>query len=115
MKPDSKERAKMPRRRNEAVSRFSQLQRQARQALAGLREEIRAKEAELRHLKDEASKLRGFVGPVAVRTAAGVARRAGRINWRTVLTELPEQFNASSLRSLRRLSRPEEKYISWPE
>ncbi len=93
----------MPRRRNQAVSRFNQLQRQAGQVLAGLREEIRAKEAELRRLEEEASKLRGLA-PGAVPTAAGVTRRAGRINLRTVLTELPEQFNASNLRSLRPLT-----------
>ncbi|MGO9061793.1 MAG: hypothetical protein ACLQU2_31135 [Candidatus Binataceae bacterium] len=71
--------------------------------MAGLREEIRAKEAELRRLEEEASKLRGLA-PGAVPTAAGVTRRAGRINLRTVLTELPEQFNASNLRSLRPLT-----------
>jgi hypothetical protein len=92
----------MRKRRNQAVLRFSQLQRRAGQVLAGLREEIRAKEAELRRLKDEASKLSGLV-PSTVPTAAGVARRAGRINWRTVLTQLPKQFKASNLRSLRRL------------
>jgi hypothetical protein len=104
----------MPRRRNAATA-FRHVQQQARAIVNNLRNEIRAKEAELKRLKDEESKLSvltGRVGAPAGRPAG--RRRGGRINWRTVLTQLPKQFKASHIRQVRGLrgKRPSEIFAA---
>jgi hypothetical protein len=110
----------MPRRSNSgAGSAFDQLQRQARELLGTLRKEIRAKEVELQRLKEDESRLGLVTGSVAPPTRGARAQRAGgggggRINWRTVLAELPKQFKASDIRAVRGLQdkRPSEIFAA---
>jgi hypothetical protein len=98
----------MPRSKNlRTSSAFSQVQKQARQLLATLRVEIRSKEGDLRRLKEEESQLSALIGQRAdngARKASGGAPKAGsRINWGTVLDQMPKQFKASDVRSVRGL------------
>ncbi len=111
----------MPRRSNgELGSSFSQLQQQARALLSNLRKEIHAKEAELRRLKEDESRLGVVTGKVAAEAGPGRGRgmrsesSGGRINWRTVLEQLPKQFKASDVRSVRGLKdkRPSEIFAA---
>jgi len=104
----------MPRRNNTAVtSAFRQVQKQARQLLVSLRKEIRGKEGDLRRLKEEEQRLSLLTGQGEVRGPAA-AERGGRINWRTVLAELPKQFKASDIRGTRGLKekRPSEIFAA---
>ena len=106
----------MPRRRNfVSSSAFRQVQRQANVLLAKLRNEIRKKEAEVRRLLDEESRLSALTG----RASASATRRTaskggGRINWKTVLGQLPRQFKASDIRKVRGLAdkRPSEIFAA---
>lgn len=109
----------MPRRSSSGLaSAFDQLQQQARVLLATLRKEIQAKEAELKRLKDDESRLSMVTGRVAAETPAPAAERGertgGRINWRTVLEQLPKQFKASDIREVRGLKdkRPSEIFAA---
>lgn len=109
----------MPRKARAMSSRFEQVQKQAQQLLANLRSEIRSKENELRRLKDEDSKLSSFAGLAAPSGGGAAASRAmsggrARINWGTVLEQLPKQFKASEVRSVRGLGtkRPSEIFAA---
>lgn len=111
----------MPRRSNsELGSAFGQLQQQARALLSTLRKEISAKEAELERLKEDESRLGLVTGKVAAQAGPGPGRgmrsqpSGGRINWRTVLEQLPKQFKASDVRSVRGLQdkRPSEIFAA---
>ena len=117
----------MPRRKA-AGSAFQQVQVQAQALLASLRKDISAKETELSRLKDEYSRLSALVGgggarrgrpPGSGAAKAAVGRPAaasssGRINWRTVLEQLPKQFKASDVRDVRGLKgkRPSEIFAA---
>jgi hypothetical protein len=92
------------------TSALRQIRMQARSLLANLRKEIRTKEAELKRLKDEESRLGALTG----RAAAGAPGGGGRINWRTVLEQLPRQFRASDIRRVRGLQgkRPSEIFAA---
>ncbi len=111
----------MPRKSSATAvtSAFRQVQQQAKSLLGNLRRDIRSKEIELRRLKDEESRLGLLVG--ARQAAAAPAGRAargggggGRINWRTVLQQLPKQFKASDVRGVRGLKgkRPSEIFAA---
>jgi hypothetical protein len=114
----------MPPRKKAAIgmkSAFRQVQQQARVLLVSLQKDIRVKEAELARLKTELSRLGSLVGSSrgASRSAAPAssgrrAARSGRINWRTVLTQLPRQFKASDVREVRGLKqkRPSEIFAA---
>ena len=96
----------MPRKARRMSSRFEQVQKQAQQLLANLRKEIRSKEDELRRLKDEDSKLSGLAGLVATSGDGAAASHATggsrtRINWGTVLGQMPKQFKAADVRKVR--------------
>lgn len=98
------------------TSTFRQVQQQARSLLVNLRKEIRTKENDLRRLKEDESRLSlliGRQGAAAAPRAAG-APSGGRINWRTVLQQLPRQFKASDVRSVRGLKgkRPSEIFAA---
>ena len=100
----------MPRKRNATTvtSAFRQVQQQARSLMVNLRKEIRTKETELRRLKEEESRLSMLIGgqpaPASRRATSGAAAsRGGRINWRTVLEQLPRQFKAADVRMVRGL------------
>lgn len=108
----------MPRRKNVA-SAFRQVQQQARMLVANLQKEIRAKEMELKQLKEEEASLGQLTGRVARASTGGggggggrVGR--GRINWRAVLEQLPKQFKAAHIRDIRGLKgkRPSEIFAA---
>jgi len=99
----------MPRTGREMTSRLGQVQKQAQQLLTNLRKEIRSKEDELRRLKEEDAKLSGFAG-VSVNggrgaaTSRATASTGARVNWSTVLEQLPSQFKAADIRKLREIA-----------
>jgi hypothetical protein len=89
-------------------SAFTQVQAQARELLTKLRTDIRTKDAELRRLRQEESKLAALTGQpgMAVSNGGMTAGRRGsraRINWGDVLSKLPKQFKASDIRAVRGL------------
>jgi hypothetical protein len=110
----------MPRRAGGGLgSAFQQVQQQARALLVTLRKEIRTKEAELERLKQDESRLGLVTGRVAPASRGGARagrppRSGGRINWRTVLDQLPKQFKASDVRGVRGLKekRPSEIFAA---
>jgi hypothetical protein len=108
----------MPRRSSDAGSAFHQIQQQARALLGTLRREIRAKEAELERLKQDEARLGSVTGRVSMAGRAARSERGaasgGRINWRNVLEQLPKQFKASDVRSVRGLKdkRPSEIFAA---
>jgi hypothetical protein len=107
----------MPRRSSSGSgSAFNELQQQAQALLAILRKEISAKEAELKRLKDDESRLGVVTGRVSAAAPAAERseRTGGRINWKTVLEQLPKQFNASDIRGIRGLKdkRPSEIFAA---
>jgi hypothetical protein len=98
----------MPRMTTSGTSAFTQVQAQARELLAKLRTDIRAKDAELRRLRQEESKLAALTGQTGMTVTdggMGTGRRGGRsrINWGDVLSKLPKQFKASDIRAVRGL------------
>jgi hypothetical protein len=112
----------MPRRSSSSSgSAFNDLQQQARVLLATLRKEIRAKEADLKRLKDDENRLTLVTGSAPAEASRPAAERGerserigGRINWRTVLEQLPKQFKASDVRGVRGLKdkRPSEIFAA---
>jgi hypothetical protein len=93
-----------------------QLQRQAGSVLGKLRKDIRALEIELARLKRDEDSLGRLAGRGSAGGAVARAPRAGggRINWRSVLAQLPRQFKASNVRQLRGLrdKRPSEIFAA---
>jgi hypothetical protein len=82
-------------------SAFRQLQQQAHRLLADLRIEISAREAELRRLEEQTSKLSALAGePRVAPTANRAARPARRIDWRALLAQLPRRFSVPDVRSM---------------
>jgi hypothetical protein len=117
----------MPRRKSvDENSAFRQVQEQARTLLQNLRKDIRAKEAELKRLREDEARFGRLVGGAggarqAVSNGAGTNTRgrsaasgSGRINWREVLDQLPKQFGAAEVRSVRGLKgkRPSEIFAA---
>ena len=109
----------MPRKRtsnaNTVTSAFRQVQLQARSLMVNLRKEIRSKEAELRRLKEEESRLSMLIGNRGSSASARPASpRGARVNWRTVLDQLPKQFKASDVHLVRGLKgkRPSEVFAA---
>jgi len=74
------------------------------QLLKSLAQEIRAKEAELRRLRNDQAKIAALAGQRSAPASAskrGASRRgAGRINWHAVLEKLPKEFKASHIRAV---------------
>jgi len=104
---------------NTVTSAFRQVQQQARSLMANLRKEIRAKETELRRLKEEESRLSMLIGGHAPsgRGKAGAkasANSAGRIDWRAVLEQLPRQFKAADVHKVKGITgkRPSEVFAA---
>jgi hypothetical protein len=108
----------MPRRKNAGgvTSAFRQVQEQARSLMVGLRKEIEGKEVELKRLKQEEASLSHLVGRAADANASsnGGGGSGGRINWRSILEQLPKQFSAAQIRSVRGLKskRPSEIFAA---
>lgn len=94
----------MPRGTTQVASAFQRVQKQARELVAALRNEIRAMEMDLKRLKDEESQLARLAGrgerAQAARNGA-VRSGAGRVNWGTVLEQMPKQFKAADVRKVR--------------
>jgi hypothetical protein len=93
--------------------------------LGKLRKDIRSLEVELARLKrDEESLGRlaggqraiggGVRGPRAASGGGESSASGGRINWRSVLAQLPKQFKASNVRQIRGLKdkRPSEIFAA---
>ena len=116
----------MPRRKGSAstASAIRQVRRQAGTVLAKLRKDIRAMETELARLKHDEDLWERLAGRGSARGAVARAPRAasagggggggGRINWRSVLAQLPKQFKASNVRQIRGLKdkRPSEIFAA---
>jgi|GEM_PF-372773 len=116
----------MPRRKGSAstASAIRQVRRQAGAVLAKLRKDIRAMETELVRLKHDEDLWERLAGRGSARGAVARAPRAasagggggggGRINWRSVLAQLPKQFKASNVRQIRGLKdkRPSEIFAA---
>ncbi len=116
----------MPRQKNvnDMTSALHQVQKQAQALLVSLRKEILAKERELLHLKNEEASLGRLTGSrmnaaariAAPKGSAPAARgsRNGRINWKSVLEQLPKQFKAAEVRDIRGLKgkRPSEIFAA---
>lgn len=105
----------MPRRKSTSVtSAFRRVQQQARGLLGDLRKQIRSKETELTRLREDEAGLGQLVGRAGVKGTGGATGGRGRINWRTVLTQLPKQFRASDVRKVRGLKqkRPSEIFAA---
>jgi hypothetical protein len=85
-------------------SALRQVQGKARQVLKSLAQEIRAKESELRRLRDDEAKLAALAGqrsaPTSRSKRGAPGKGAGRISWRAVLEKLPKQFKASHIRAV---------------
>jgi hypothetical protein len=94
-------------------SAFQQVQRQARMLLVNLRKDIRAKESELNRLREEEARLGSLIGRASA-GAEGIGGSRGRVNWRSVLSQLPKQFKASDVREVRGLKqkRPSEIFAA---
>jgi hypothetical protein len=116
----------MPRRKGSAstASAIRQVRRQAGAVLAKLRKDIRAMETELARLKHDEDLWERLAGRGSARGAVARAPRAasagggggggGRLNWRSVLAQLPKQFKASNVRQIRGLKdkRPSEIFAA---
>jgi hypothetical protein len=106
------------------ASAIRQVRQQAGTVLAKLRKDIRAMEAELARLKHDEDLWERLAGRGSARGAVARAPRAasagggggggGRINWRSVLAQLPKQFKASNVRQIRGLKdkRPSEIFAA---
>jgi hypothetical protein len=104
---------------NPVASAFRQVQQQARSLMVNLRKEIRAKETELRRLKEEESRLSMLIGrqassPSGRVASARAATRGSRVNWRAVLDQLPKQFKAADVHLVKGLKgkRPSEVFAA---
>ena len=88
-------------------SALGQVQGKARQVLKSLVQEIRAKESDLRRLRDDEARLAALVGQrgasVSRSERGAPGKRSGRIDWRAVLKKLPKQFKASHIRAVPRM------------
>jgi hypothetical protein len=100
------------------ASAFGQIQKQVQQLLANLQSEIRSKEADLRRLKEEESKLSSLVGLHRTDGTRAATRRVGggtaRIDWGRVLEQIPKQFKTADVRKVREVAnkRPSEIFAA---
>jgi hypothetical protein len=90
------------------TSALAEVQKHARRLLSNVRNAIRSKEADLRRLKEAESTLSGFGGLGTTSwNGGGAARAVGgktRIDWGTVLEQMPQQFKAGDIRKVRGLT-----------
>jgi hypothetical protein len=100
------------------ASAFGQLQRQVQRVLANLQSEIRSKEADLKRLKEEESKLSGLIGLRGTDGTKAATRRVSggtaRIDWGRVVEQIPKQFKAADVRKVREVGnkRPSEIFAA---
>jgi hypothetical protein len=87
-------------------AKLGKLQKRARGLLTNLRGQIGAAEIELARLRKEESRISGLAGrsrdgaPAAARRPT---RKGGRIDWSRVLQQMPKQFKAANVRTVRGL------------
>jgi len=95
-------------------SAFEQVQKQARALLVNLHKEIRSKESELSKLKEEEARLGTLIGRANAASNGMLAGSQGRVNWKSVFSQLPKQFKASDVRNVRGLKgkRPSEIFAA---
>jgi hypothetical protein len=95
-------------------SAFEQVQKQARTLLVNLRKEIRSKETELGKLKEEEARLGTLIGRASAASNGMLAGMRGRVDWKSVFSQLPKQFKASDVRNVRGLKgkRPSEIFAA---
>jgi hypothetical protein len=81
---------------------FNHLQKQARQILTAIKQEIRSKEVEIERLKLEESQLTSLLGHQP--RGGGISNGGGKVrirtDWTTILGQLPKQFQTSDLRKI---------------
>ena len=88
------------------------------QVLKSLAQEIRAKESDLRRLRDDEAKLAALAGQRSASVSrperGAPGKGGGRINWRAVLEKLPKEFKASHIRAVPRMKdkRPSEVFAA---
>src|SRR5258708_367893 len=97
-------------------SALRQVQGKARRVLKSLAQEIRAKESDLRRLRDDEAQLAALARQRSAsvsRSERGAPGKAGgRINWRAVLEKLPNEFKASHIRTVLKDKRPSEVFAA---
>jgi hypothetical protein len=102
--------------KTQSTSAFGQFRNRVRELLVNLRTEISSNQAVLRRLKEKESKLSALIGPGGTYGAKPAARggfgATARINWWTVLQQLPKQFRASNVRTVRGLKNKQSSEIS---
>ena len=80
-----------------------QVQGKARRVLKSLAQDIRAKESDLRQLRDDEAKLAALARQLSASVSQSERGASGtggaRINWRAVLEKLPNEFKASHIRA----------------
>jgi hypothetical protein len=90
------------------TSALAEVQKYARELLSNLHNEIRSMEADLHRLNEAESTLSAFAGLGTTSwNGRGAARAVGgktRIDWGTVLEQMPKQFKASDIRKVRGLN-----------
>lgn len=107
----------MPRTMSARGSGFAELQKRAAHLLNTLRREIRSKENDLARLKGEESRLSALAGTQMMGGRRQAGPRLGgarRLNWGTVLEQMPMQFRAGDVRKVRGLKdkRPSEVFAA---
>jgi hypothetical protein len=89
--------------RTARTTEFNQLQKQVRQILTSIKQEIRSKEVEIKRLKLEEFQLTGLLGHQP-RSGSAVSNGEGKVrirtDWTAILGQLPKQFQASDLRKI---------------
>ena len=82
---------------------FNQLQKQVRQILTTIKQEIRSKEVEIKRLKLEESQLTDLFGHQP-RIGRAISNGEGKVrirtDWTAILEQLPKQFRASDLHKI---------------
>jgi hypothetical protein len=106
------------------TSAIGKIQKQASQLLSNLTSQIRSMETDLRRLRETELTLLRLTGSQPASLGGRVTTRGtgagARINWRTVLEQMPKQFKAADVRKVRRLKykRPSEIFAAitrWTE
>jgi hypothetical protein len=106
------------------TSAIGEIQKQARQLLSNLTSQIRSMETDLRRLRETEVTLVQLTGLQPTSPGGRVTKRGtvvgARINWRTVLEQMPKQFKAADVRKVRGLKykRPSEIFAAitrWTE
>ncbi len=98
----------MRRQARAQITSASDLRRHIHQLMVSLGNEVRARETDLRQLREAASAVARLAGlPVNGnngRRPSRPSKKKSRINWGEVLAQLPKEFRVSDARKVRRVS-----------